>query len=125
MTEFDKNGLQVLRRALKVLNQDYRRLPLSVYRVLAALAEAGVPCNAYEVARSAGFLLEHGRVKLHEAMQYEVVGRVRVDGRGVLWSLTDKGREELARVLACLQEALPPVPQAPRRRHRRGRGRRD
>lgn len=99
-TEFDKNSLQVLCRALQVLNRDNRRLPMSVYRVMVALGEAGEPCGAYAVARRAGFLLEHGRVKLHEAKRLGVVMNVHFEGQGVLWVLTDKGRKELERVLA-------------------------
>lgn len=102
-TEFDKNGLQVLCRALQVLNSDNRRLPMSVYRVLVALGEAGEAVGAYAVARRAGFLLEHGRVKLHEAKRLGVVMNVHVEGQGVLWVLTDKGRKELERVLALLK----------------------
>lgn len=102
-TEFDRNGLQVLCRALQVLNCDNRRLPMSVYRVLVALGEAGEPLGAVAVARRAGFLLEHGRVKLHEAKRLGVVMNVHVEGQGVLWGLTDKGREELERVLRKLR----------------------
>lgn len=102
-TEFDKNGLQVLCRALHVLNSDNRRLPMSVYRVLVALGEAGEAVGAYAVARRAGFLLEHGRVKLHEAKRLGVVMNVHVEGQGVLWVLTDKGRKELERVLKDLR----------------------
>lgn len=102
-TDFDKNGLQVLCRALQVLNCDNRRLPMSVYRVLVALGVAGEPCGAYAVARRAGFLLEHGRVKLHEAKRLGVVMNVHVEGQGVLWVLTDRGRKELERVLALLK----------------------
>ncbi|MBQ7022983.1 MAG: hypothetical protein IJN29_05340 [Akkermansia sp.] len=102
-TEFDRNGLQVLCRALQVLNCDNRRLPLSVYRVMVALGEAGEAVGAYAVARRAGFLLEHGRVKLHEAKRLGVVVNVHVEGQGVLWVLTDKGRKELVRVLRKLR----------------------
>lgn len=102
-TEFDRNGLQVLCRALQVLNCDNRRLPMSVYRVLVALGEEGKPLGAFAVARRAGFLLEHGRVKLHEAKRLGVVMNVYVEGQGVLWVLTDKGREELARVLQLIK----------------------
>ena len=102
-TDFDKNGLQVLCRALQVLHCDNRRLPPSVYRVMVALGEAGELCGAYAVARRAGFLLEHGRVKLHEAKRLGVVMNVHVEGQGVLWGLTDKGREELERVLKELR----------------------
>lgn len=103
MTDIDKKGLQALCRALKVLNHDNRRMPLCVYRVMAALGEAGEPCGAYAVARRAGFLLEHGRVKLHEAKRLGVVANVHVEGQGVLWALTERGRAELARVLAELK----------------------
>lgn len=102
-TEFDKNGLQVLCRALQVLNADSRRLPMSVYRVMVALGEAGEAVGAYAVARRAGFLLEHGRVKLHEAKRLGVVMNVHVEGQGVLWMLTDKGRKELERVLQLIK----------------------
>ncbi len=100
MTSGEK--LEALRSALLVLHGDIRRLPLATYRVMVALAEAGEPCNAYDVAHRAGFLLEHGRVKLHEAKWWGVVDNVRVSGQGVLWSLTDKGRAELERVTAAL-----------------------
>jgi len=102
-SEFDQVGLSALCQALRVLGQDERRLPMSVYRVLAALGEAGEPCGAYAVARRAGFLLEHGRVKLHEAKRLGVVANVHVGGQGVLWALTDKGRAELRRVLAAIR----------------------
>lgn len=102
-TEFDKNSLQVLCRALQVLNADSRRLPMSVYRVMVALGEAGEAVGAYAVARRAGFLLEHGRVKLHEAKRLGVVMNVHVEGQGVLWMLTDKGRKELERVLQLIK----------------------
>ncbi len=92
--------LEALRSALLVLHGDACRLPLATYRVMFALGEAGEPCSAYAVARRAGFLLEHGRVKLHEAKRYGVVDNTRVTGQGVLWTLTDKGREELERVTA-------------------------
>lgn len=102
MNMVDKKGLEQLRCALRVLNSDNRRLPLSVYRVMVALGEADEPCSAYAVARRAGFLLEQGRVKLHEAKQFGVVESQRVDGLGVLWVLTDKGLGELERVRAAL-----------------------
>ncbi len=102
-TEFDRNGLQVLCRALQVLNGDNRRLPMSVYRVMVALGVAGEPLGAFAVARRAGFLMEHGRVKLHEAKRLGVVMNVHVEGQGVLWVLTDKGRKELERVLKELR----------------------
>lgn len=102
-TDFDKNGLQVLCRALQVLHCDNRRLPMSVYRVMVALGEAGEPLGAYAVARRAGFLLEHGRVKLHEAKSLGVVVNVHIEGQGVLWALTEKGRKELERVLKGLR----------------------
>lgn len=76
---------------------------MSVYRVMVALGEAGEPLGAFAVARRAGFLLEHGRVKLHEAKRLGVVMNVHVEGQGVLWVLTDKGREELERVLRKLR----------------------
>lgn len=91
--------LEALRSALLVLHGDNCRLPLATYRVMVALGEAGEPCSAYAVARRAGFLLEQGRVKLHEAKRYGVVDNGRVSGQGVLWTLTDKGREELERVM--------------------------
>lgn len=91
--------LEALRSALLVLHGDNCRLPLATYRVMVALGEAGGPCSAYAVARRAGFLLEQGRVKLHEAKRYGVVDNERVSGQGVLWTLTDKGREELERVM--------------------------
>lgn len=100
MNEFDRDSLMVLCQALHALSQDARRLPMCVYRVLVALGEAGEPCGAYAVARRAGFLLEHGRVKLHEAKRLGVVDNVRVNGQGVLWALTELGRKELCRVLA-------------------------
>lgn len=101
--EFDKTGLQVLCRALQVLNSDRRRLPMSVYRVMVALGGSGEPLGAFAVARRAGFLLEHGRVKLHEAKRLGVVMNVHVEGQGVLWGLTDKGRRELERVLQLIK----------------------
>ena len=76
---------------------------MSVYRVMVALGEEGEPLGAFAVARRAGFLLEHGRVKLHEAKRLGVVMNVHVEGQGVLWVLTDKGREELERVLRMLR----------------------
>jgi hypothetical protein len=102
MNEFDRERLTVLCHALRALSADARRLPMCVYRVLVALGEAGEPCGAYAVARRAGFLLEHGRVKLHEAKRLGVVASVHVNGQGVLWSLTDLGRKELSRVLAAM-----------------------
>lgn len=97
MTPIEK--LDALRSALLVLHGDNCRLPLATYRVMVALGEAGEPSSAYAVARRAGFLLEQGRVKLHEAKRYGVVDNERVSGQGVLWMLTDKGREELERVV--------------------------
>lgn len=97
--------LEALRSALLVLHGDACRLPLATYRVMVALGEAGEPCSAYAVARRAGFLLEHGRVKLHEARRYGVVDSERVSGQGVLWVLTDKGREELERVMREIAKA--------------------
>ena len=97
--------LEALRSALLVLHGDACRLPLATYRVMFALGEAGEPCSAYAVARRAGFLLEHGRVKLHEARRYGVVDSERVSGQGVLWMLTDKGREELERVMREIAKA--------------------
>lgn len=98
MTPIEK--LEALRTALLVLHGDSCRLPLATYRVMVALGEAEEPSSAYAVARRAGFLLEQGRVKLHEAKRYGVVDNTRVTGQGVLWTLTDKGREELERVTA-------------------------
>lgn len=131
--------LAALRAAMLALRGGGRCLPLSVYRVMVALADAGEPCSAFAVARRAGFLMETGRVKLHEARGFGVVDKERVPGVGVVWSLTDEGRDELDRVLAVLGpvEELVEVPDsAPaesaaasaggqrrsRRRARRGRG---
>ena len=115
MTGIDENNgerlgeqLVLLRRALQVLNSDNRRLPLSVYRVMVALSEAGEPCSAYAVARRAGFLLEQGRVKLHEAKRLGVVMNVHVEGQGVLWVLTEEGKRELARVQVAMRDGVDP-----------------
>lgn len=115
MTGTDENNgerlgeqLVLLRRALQVLNSDNRRLPLSVYRVMVALGEAGEPCGAYAVARRAGFLLEQGRVKLHEAKSWGVVESERVSGQGVLWVLTEEGKRELARVQVAMRDGVDP-----------------
>lgn len=107
ITEIDKDSLEALSLALR-LNRDNRRLPFSVYRVMVAIATAGEPCCAYAVARRAGFLLEHGRVKLHEAKKWGVVENVRQDEQGVLWRLTDKGYKELQRAMAILQNGAAP-----------------
>lgn len=114
MTHCEK--LEALRSALLVLHGDNCRLPLATYRVMVALGEAGEPCSAYAVARRAGFLLEQGRVKLHEAKRYGVVDNERVSGQGVLWTLTDKGREELERVVQEISRKHEPTPAKPKRR---------
>lgn len=116
MTPIEK--LKVLRSALLVLHGDNCRLPLATYRVMVALGEAGEPSSAYAVARRAGFLLEQGRVKLHEAKRYGVVDNERVSGQGVLWTLTDKGREELERVVQEISRKHEPetTPAKPKRR---------
>ena len=117
--------LEALRSALLVLHGDHCRLPLATYRVMVALGEAGEPCSAYAVARRAGFLLEQGRVKLHEAKRYGVVDNERVSGQGVLWSLTDRGREELDRVTAELgRKREPGEEEAKPKRKRRTRRKR-
>lgn len=107
----------MLCQALRVLSADGRRMPMCVYRVMVALGEAGEPCGAYAVARRAGFLMEHGRVKLHEAARLGMVCSVRVDGQGVLWALTEAGCKELSRVLAELSDYVPPCAGG-RRRHK-------
>lgn len=115
MTPIEK--LEALRSALLVLHGDNCRLPLATYRVMVALGEASEPCSAYAVARRAGFLLEQGRVKLHEAKRYGVVDNERVSGQGVLWTLTDKGREELERVVQEIsRKHEPATPAKPKRR---------
>lgn len=110
----NKNTLEVLRKALQLLNCNSRRLPMSVYRVMVALAGEDEPLSAFAVARRAGFLLEHGRVKLYEAKRYGVVANAHFAEQGILWSLTEKGRAELARVLQELRvakrDASPPAP---------------
>lgn len=108
MSAYD-DRLAALRRALFALHGDSRRLPLATYRVLVALGEAGEPCSAYAVARRACFMLEQGRVKLHEARQYGVVDNRRVEGEGVVWTLTERGQEELARLMQAMGCALDPV----------------
>lgn len=100
--------LNALSRALQVLNNDNRRLPLSVYRVMVALAAAGEPCCAYAVARRAGFLLEQGRVKLHEAKRWGVVTNEKCAGQGVLWVLTEDGERELRRVQVAMRDGVDP-----------------
>lgn len=129
MYERHSETLETLRSVLLVLHGDSCRLPLATYRVMIALGEAGEPCSAYAVARRAGFLLEHGRVKLHEAKRYGVVCNAHVIGQGVLWDLTERGRVELERVKAQLdrvmeQRKLMPSAQdaMPKRRWRRKRG---
>lgn len=123
MTPFEK--LDALRSALLVLHGDNCRLPLATYRVMVALGEVGEPCSAYAVARRAGFLLEQGRVKLHEAKRYGVVDNARVSGYGVLWTLTDSGKEELERVTAELERKREPdvllLPVKPKKRTRKRR----
>lgn len=119
--------LEKLRRALAVLHGDNRRLPLATYRVMVALGEAGEPCSAYAVARRAGFLLEQGRVKLHEAKRFNVVEKVEECAQGVLWTLTDKGREELARVVDALEREempgdMPESAKKPARKRRKKEG---
>ena len=101
MSAYDER-LAALRKALYALHGDSRRLPLATYRVLVALGEAGEPCSAYAVARRACFMLEQGRVKLHEARQYGVVDNRRVEGEGVVWTLTERGRVELDRLLEAM-----------------------
>ena len=101
MSAYDER-LAALRKALYALHGDSRRLPLATYRVMVALGEAGEPCSAYAVARRACFMLEQGRVKLHEARQYGVVDNRRVEGEGVVWTLTERGRVELDRLLEAM-----------------------
>lgn len=101
MSAYDER-LAALRKALYALHGDSRRLPLATYRVMVALGEAGEPCSAYAVARRACFMLEQGRVKLHEARQYGVVDNRRVEGEGVVWTLTERGRVEVDRLLEAM-----------------------
>ena len=76
--------------------------------LLVALAAAGEPCCAYAVARRAGFLLEQGRVKLHEAKRWGVVTNEKCAGQGVLWVLTEDGERELRRVQVAMRDGVDP-----------------
>ncbi|MGN0869475.1 MAG: hypothetical protein ACI4O9_08150 [Akkermansia sp.] len=118
-----EKSIKILRRILKILNQDVRRYPFFVYRVMLALADATEPISTYAVARRAGFLLEHGRVKLHGALAEGVVERVIGCDGSVLWQLSPDGRAEMMRMLEALRVEDGPI-QLVLRPFRRPRGRR-